>query len=567
MRLPRLLKMTSFGVLMFGLGCQQFCPDEPIARVAPKLTIGDPFDAEATVCNPDDRFTECAYNFGEVNVGEGRFLKVVLENRTQVKLLVDTIEVEGDPAFSLEGNPFAGEDVITIETNSTTKVEEGTLSPTIITVRYVPVVEGEGQQATLKIWSDAVNFEDPDNQGTYFPLEIKLTGTGIDNGRPEVVVEPAECDFGEVGLAAKAYCDISVKNVGARDLQITGVDFLDATTFPSVFNAETIVPIPSFIAPGTALSIRFSATPSSPQLQRNDFVLSTNDPLKPEVTVPLKVLGAEAPTAIARVLAINNVPNNQATPDIRPLDDVVLTGEDSVPAQVNGSIVTYSWSIEAQPQQSTVILSSPDAMTTGFEFNSAQGIVSGLDVAGEYVVRLTVTDDSGLTSTNDARVNLNAVPSEALHIELTWESPNWDLDLHMVKDGAAYCSTSSCYYANCKPGAAGYPEWDGVGGRGGGDPVLDIDDLNGYGPENINIDEPEEGVYRAAVHTFSAGLNEDVGVTLKVYVNGALAYDDYRIMGDGGDMWEVVEISWANGVPTVFPINQYDGAGGGCPSF
>ncbi len=538
------------------------CPsDDGLDDIVPYIEVGDPLEEGGTICD-EDRFSNCAYAFGEVSVGEGRTFKLQLENTGGANMTITSIAIDparGDASrFTVEGVIATADNPLVLEPTT----GPDAVAPLLVDVKYIPNVEGNDQTAYVLVTSDADNTES--NDGV---LEIKLVANAIDTGRPEVVIEPAQCDFGEVGLGAKAFCDISVRNVGARDLEIRGVAFLDDTTFPSVFNAETIVPIPSFVAPGTALSIRFSASPTSPQVQRNTFVLSSNDPLSPDVEVPLEVLGAEAPTAVARVLAINNIPTNQATPDVRPLDDVVVTGEDSVPAQSNGTIVAYTWELLSQPQQSSVTLSTPAGMTTGFRFNSAQGVVNGLDVAGEYVVRLTVEDDAGLVSTNDARVVLNAVPSEALHVELTWESPNWDLDLHMIRGADDFCSDTSCYYGNCKPGDPSYPEWDGFGGRGEGDPVLDIDDLDGYGPENINIDAPTDGTYRAAVHTYSSSLDEDVGVTVKVYVNGALAYDDYRIMSGGDELWEVVEISWSNGVPTVFPVNLYDTSGGNCSSY
>jgi len=559
----------------FLLGVSSGCPEEVLAEVAPLISVGDPFDGEASICEQGEsanaRDANCGYGYGDVPVGEGRFLKVTIDNPSPVKLQIFSIVFEGDPAFSLEADPTnGGSQVHGIESDATFEnYDKGTIDPLILTVRYIPQVAGENQRATLRIISDGVNVglneTDEFDVGTSsLPsvLEIELNGNAIDTGRPEIRIEPAECDFGNVGVGVTAYCDVSVHNDGVKDLQILSTDWDDATTwgFDKIFFSDTILALPAFIAPGTAMSVRFTATPETPALARNEFYFTSNDPLIPESKVDLKVTGAEAPTAIARVKSVNGVPNNTASPTIKPLDDVVLTGEDSVASATNLVIDSYQWEIVQNEDflnsGSSVQLSNPTGETTGFEFNSAQGNVSGLDVAGTYTVRLTVTDSGGLVSSNDAKVVLSAIPQEALHIQLTWDSNANDLDLHVVKDGGAYCEPTSCYYSNCKSNASGYPEWDGAAGRSAGDPVLDIDDLDGYGPENVNIDAPVDASYKIMVHNYQ--LDELTGATLKIYVNGALLYEDYREMQATDDQWEVAEVAWANGAATVFPVNLYE---------
>ena len=91
-------------------------------------------------------------------------------------------------------------------------------------------------------------------------------------------------------------------------------------------------------------------------------------------------------------------------------------------------------------------------MDTGFSFAGRPGI----DLAGTYVVRVTVVDDLGTRSINDCSVEFEAIPTDTIHVQLVWDTSYGDMDLHMTKknDAGEYCmngyslvgetSTTSC---------------------------------------------------------------------------------------------------------------------------
>jgi hypothetical protein len=540
-------------------GC--FCEDPDLKKVAPKIEIIDPFVEGESPCAVLN-IRECAYAFGDVEITSGRFFKFRIYNDSPIPLTVEAINVEGDPAFTLNGN---------LEFPLVVGPQADELEPTEITIRFTPTLEST-VTGTVTIISDGENLEDgnPDDPSDDEHVVIDLTGNGLDLGRPEIVVSPEACNFGEVGVNVAAFCDVTIENIGTRDLSIDIVAFSSDTTlaldntgnFDTAlpgFGSQTFVFVPLFVAPGTATSVRLFANPPTPAAMTGTWIIGSNDPSRPEVEVPLNVQGAEAPTAIAEVLSINGTPNTNPSPQVQPLDDVTLTGVNSVASNVDGYIVSYHWEIVEQPAESSVILTSPDAETTGFQFDSASGTFTGLDVAGTFVIALTVTDDRDLVSTNEATVTLNSIPQEALHIQLTWDSPDYDFDLHVEKDGGPWCSQQSCYYGNCNASNSffGRPEWDGLPGETDGDPSLDIDDLSGYGPENINIDAPVSGDYRIGVHAYSSLVDTETYATLKVFINGALAYEDSRLMASGRDFWEVSEVQWNNGAAIVFPVGNY----------
>src|SRR4029078_189808 len=98
--------------------------------------------------------------------------------------------------------------------------------------------------------------------------------------------------------------------------------------------------------------------------------------------------------------AANQVPTANAGNDINltlPANSTTLSGSGS---DVDGTIASYAWSRVNGP--TTFNLGSPNAATTTL-INLVQGI---------YTLRLTVTDNSGATATDDVTVTVNAAPNE-----------------------------------------------------------------------------------------------------------------------------------------------------------
>lgn len=75
---------------------------------------------------------------------------------------------------------------------------------------------------------------------------------------------------------------------------------------------------------------------------------------------------------------------------------------------------------------------------------------------------------------------------------------------------------SDCSFANR------FPEWFTPGRDD--DPRLDVDDIRGFGPEVITLNEPQAGVYEAVVHYFTDRIGEPAVATVKVYVEGELVH-------------------------------------------
>lgn len=204
-------------------------------------------------------------------------------------------------------------------------------------------------------------------------------------------------------------------------------------------------------------------------------------------------------------------------PDLvtQPLRRVELAGG----AQADRGVDSVEWSLLDAPNSSSRPRPDPDdAPRTRFT----------PDVAGVYRLRLQVTDDAG--ARDQCTTVVRAVPLEGLRVELSWDPPgrscptepgaacdSSDVDLHLLRAsaGAGWGSNDDCYWFNCNVAARRTLAWSGPGTAD--DPRLDLDDVTGHGPENVNIDRPSERSYRVGVHYYAADGAGPQAATLTLY--------------------------------------------------
>ena len=234
-------------------------------------------------------------------------------------------------------------------------------------------------------------------------------------------------------------------------------------------------------------------------------------------------------------VAVCNVSPNPVEP---PFETATWDGSDSYDPEGH-AITDYAWALVSSP------LGSSERMPTG---SSAQRSGFMPDLAGEYVGRLTVTTDDGRIS-DPCEVTLESIPAEDLWVEMFWATANDDMDLHLLAPGGSLESSNDCYYMNCTGGLS----WGSAGTAD--DPYLDLDDIPGTGPENINIAAPQSGVYTVYVHDYSFSTPDYYGanaVTVRVYINGVKLYDQTKNISDDGSYTAFASIDWSSG--TVSPL-------------
>lgn len=258
MKIARLALALTVSMLPFS-ACD--CETEPINRLAPIIAIGDPFDPAFSICakgltvDSVDKFRECAFDFGEVDVGRARVFSFTVRNPSPVKLTIKSITFGdgSDPAFAFDGElPVA------------VASEVGNVGE-VVSVKFQPRVEGP-VTATVVIQSDAENLtkEPPED------VVVQLTATGVSRCRPEIQVVngngETRCDFGDVGVGATAFCDLSINNLGACELLVDDIGFTADTAFPAVFGPQSRFTIPTVIPGGTGVSLRLYARPQDTNL-------------------------------------------------------------------------------------------------------------------------------------------------------------------------------------------------------------------------------------------------------------------------------------------------------------
>lgn len=226
-----------------------------------------------------------------------------------------------------------------------------------------------------------------------------------------------------------------------------------------------------------------------------------------------------------------------------PLDIVLFDGSGSYVEQ--SEIVEWDWSVSSRPSGSQTEV-EPDE-------GNPQHAVFRVDIAGDYAITLKVTDERGMDDADTWR--FSAVPWQTVHVELTWDRPGTDVDLHLVSEtegGTFHTEPFDCYYENTNP------DW-GAAGVTVDDPAIDIDDVDGYGPENVSLNEPQQDHrYRVLAHYFDDRGAGSSTATVRIYLSGMLRYEGIRALERTGSGWDVAVIDWPAGVtgidqPFYFP--------------
>jgi hypothetical protein len=583
-------------LLLLGLTACPDC-DEVIVDRATKRIAVDVCTEEPNI-NGKGGVNGCNVDFGQANLSERVTREVTLSNVSDQDLKVESYQFtsSSDPSFSVDHLP--------------TSLRAGVSARMVLSFR--PMLESE-VVADIILVTDAENADNP-GPGK---VTIHVRGTGANNGLPQLRVEVLDqasdacCDLGLVAMGSIASCRVRLTNTGTRGLVLDEVRLLEGETTGSWTPVGSLPTDPlnhgddaNYTIPpneSSTISFRFTPTDLLPHQARVQIV--TNDPsacgpvgafdsagvcsrrsyLSPcpqgqhgVVTVDMRGQGADPPVCVARIKSVNG--SSSFDPRlIEPLDDVQLTAEDSTSSVPGITITGFKWTITRRPPGSNVRFDNDSSPTPRFAFdNTSTVVITGLDVAGEYEARCEATDSRGTRSVNDAAatVGFMATPSEAIHVQLVWDAPSTDVDLHLIRqypDGQYQFNsdTEDCYYANCKPTMTNSPNWDPANAlHQGGNPVLDVDDVEGYGPENININAPVPNKYKTSVCYYSDHGNGDTVATLRVYLYGNLIAEYMQLIRNG-DLWDVGNVAWQEtGAPVWEEVNTVDHTGiTGCDSY
>jgi len=185
-----------------------------------------------------------------------------------------------------------------------------------------------------------------------------------------------------------------------------------------------------------------------------------------------------------------------------------------------------------------------------------------LDIAGRYLVHAIAYDVDGEALCAGTPLGVRVTPASELHVQLVWDTPRdpdqddvcltcgADVDLHVARGGPEWWHpVDDIYFMNRTP------DW-GVAGLERDDPRLDVDDVDGAGPENINFDVLGTDPVGVAVHYFDDNGWGDSFVTLRVYLYGELLFekvgrpmveDEFWYVGDFDPIegtFEMMDVTW-----------------------
>lgn len=402
-----------------------------------------------------------------------------------------------------------------------------------------PAEVGAGERESLAItfhppdytdYAGTVTFttDDPDNP----ELTVALTGHGIPVPTPDIAVDTTSLDFGTVAPGEVGTKWVVVSNEGDGTLEIQGATQGGSGEFEVVGNAGSFS-----LDPGQSTNVIVLYTPSSDVGANGTLTFVSNDPDEAETVVYFIGNGGsdlEYPVAVIDGPTVTE-----------PRQTVTLDGSASYDPQ-GLEPLTYEWTLVAKPDGSQAELSEPTTLDS---------VYLPTDIAGVYLVQLQVRNSIGLLSA-PATFILEAVPAEYLHVELSWNTGGADLDLHLLTSaGVFFQEPYDCTWCNQTPawGASGSTD----------DPSLDIDDLSGYGPENVNIDIPADDTYYVKVHYYTDNGDDEVVATVRVYAYGALVGEFSKVL-ERNDVWDVAEIRWPDGVAIEQTTDLYASTTRGC---
>jgi hypothetical protein len=213
-----------------------------------------------------------------------------------------------------------------------------------------------------------------------------------------------------------------------------------------------------------------------------------------------------------------------------PIDTAPLTTVEVVGMAIDdGTIVSTTWRLLSRPMGSRAAEPTPSNMLR---------TQLTPDLAGEYPLELSVVDDDGNLAT--CQTTVRAVATEGLRVEIFWNTDGTDMDTHVMSPiGTTWGTGDDCYFGNCQGGSV--LEWGGPGEED--NPHLDIDDTNGFGPENVNVDRPVPGTYRVGVHAWAGAAD----VTVRIYCGGTTTeprqtFGPVFITSDRSEFWRVADV-------------------------
>ncbi len=514
------------------------------------------YDIDVELARPTLQAFPASIDLGTVPSGVNKQATLNLLNQGGDTLIISSLVLRGHPKFEvlIGSTPYG---VSETSTSSGIVLEEPlrieALATAQIGVRYSATDASEARAELILFSNDPAR-----ESGLVVPIQANVGG-------PCIVVHPNRIDFGGKLVGREATMAVEITSCGKAPLDISEIRFSDnaskefSLSLANIPGAPEDGPLsqssaPVRLEPGekALVEVRYFPEDLSPQAEDGAPVRDLADlhirsnAFDANLATPVSGFGVdrECPTAVIVV---------EEGEEVIPQTTLHLIGAQSYAA--SGTIASYRWEVDQPNGARSVFRPSQNVANPTFEVNAA----------GVYTFRLSVSDASGEPSCVSAETRVFVNPDEAIHIELLWETPNdedptdtgpvagADLDLHFTHplanggfDGDAdgrpdgwFDTPFDTYWGNKTP------DWGSFSAAVDDNPSLDRDDTDGAGPENLNLDMPENGArYKVGVHYWKDhGFGPSLA-TVRVYIFGVLVFETRDIELLVRDMWTVTEIEW-----------------------
>ena len=447
------------------------------------------------------------------------------------------------------------------------------------------IAPGAGQEV-------AAFFAPIDDKGRKATLQAITTATGDNTALlqgnldvPCLLIKPDKLlDMGVVYVGADAAKSVILQNCGEVPAIISSLKLTEDSQGVFSFK-DTKLPTdtaPISIPKNGKVAVNIDCAPPSENKDATGTIKPftvklglTDNTVKPNKSINVQCYGT---TATCPTPVIIPDPGEQ----IEPQKSIKLKGSPSFAAP-GKQVKKYKWTLLKAPPGLAGYSFFPNDTTADVQFGVKTANKAGVEevtinVVGEYQFKLQVWDDNGTESCAPSLFTLLVIPSVSIHVELLWDTPGdptkgggkgddgTDMDLHFGHSKvyeATKCGgtvVDKCQPDQDKDGLGDpwfhgvydtywynpHPNW-GNAAAGEDNPSLDLDDTNGWGPENLNLQAPEDGVtYGVGVHYWDAFDFGDSTATVNVYVLGMLKGTFTQPMVQC-DMWWVTQVLWPSG--------------------
>lgn len=371
---------------------------------------------------------------------------------------------------------------------------------------------------------------------------------------PCVQVIPSPLDFGRVAPGTGQALDVLIRSCAVGvPTRVTGIRLEDPTdsrfALEDVPAASSEVPLELAPKASVALQVSYSPGVESPAGDTNALLIDSDAPSSPlRIEIAGRAETVEDPVCDFVILAEGAPLANGS--GIAALTQLHLVDR-SYDRSTGGTIANRTWSVR-QPDGSLQDF-SPSASVADVTFRTV--------LVGTHVFGLQVTNDGGRVA--QCQQTIDADAPDGWRIELTWVTPGdadptdhcpvgpacgADLDLHFLHPfatGAVLDPLTGGPYGYFDPKYDVYwmnahPLWDPQNPDPLHQPILDMDDTDGAGPEILTFRLPDPTrCYRVGVHAYDDGSFGISYPQIRIWDSGLPVYVD--VLTEGlrmGEMWD-----------------------------